>query len=175
MILRKGFSLLELIVVIIIIGVLASLALPRFINFIYSVQAVEALTHIKAIRNAIHACEQEFSDLTVQVSHSWVGAIPATAHCYDLNTLPMGNPNNDSSGKFDYAIYGAAMGGILGGTSTPFSIVATTRNPAPLMGVSGGSMGFAYPGGSGSITIYMDSNLRCGGGIFKSISQPGCS
>ena len=50
---KKGLTLLELIIVIIIVGVLTGLALPRLFSFIESSRATEAISTIAILRSAM--------------------------------------------------------------------------------------------------------------------------
>lgn len=49
---RRGFTLLELIIVVIIIGILVSLAIPRFIGTMERTRAGEAIQILGALRSA---------------------------------------------------------------------------------------------------------------------------
>jgi len=49
---KKGFTLLELMIVVIIVGILASLAMPRFINAANKAREAEAKNMLGAIRSS---------------------------------------------------------------------------------------------------------------------------
>ena len=49
---RKGFTLLELLMVVIIIAILAAVALPRFINVTERAQGAQALSYLGVIRSS---------------------------------------------------------------------------------------------------------------------------
>ena len=53
---KKGFTLLEIIVVVIIIGVLASLALPKFFATVEFSRSSEALQNLGAIKQSVQRC-----------------------------------------------------------------------------------------------------------------------
>ena len=49
---RKGFTLLELVIVVIVLGVLASVALPKYTSFVERAKAAEAVAAIGSIKTA---------------------------------------------------------------------------------------------------------------------------
>ena len=53
---KKGFTLIEILIVIIIIGVLASLALPRFFKTVEYSRGTEALTSLSSLRQSMGRC-----------------------------------------------------------------------------------------------------------------------
>ncbi|MBR4682177.1 MAG: prepilin-type N-terminal cleavage/methylation domain-containing protein [Elusimicrobiaceae bacterium] len=73
---KKGFTLIEVLVVVVIIAVLTTVALPRYMRTLERARATEAMTDIKAINEAIYAyamgkdgqCPPSFSKLLVSLS-----------------------------------------------------------------------------------------------------------
>ncbi len=76
---KKGFTLLELLIVVIIIGMLATIALPQYVATIEKARSGEAVINIGAIR--------------VALDRYWYqnGALPANDN---FATLDVDNPNN---------------------------------------------------------------------------------
>ena len=67
---RKGFTLIELMIVVAIIGVLAAIAIPNFIRYQLRSKTSEARTNIGGIRigqTSFQATEDNYSDITAAV------------------------------------------------------------------------------------------------------------
>ncbi len=62
---RKGFTLVELMIVVAIIGILAAIAIPNFLNFRLKAKSSEAKSNLGAIRSTEVAYYAEWND--------WVG------------------------------------------------------------------------------------------------------
>ena len=108
---RKGFTLLEVIIVVIIVGVLMSLALPRFFSVVEQSRGAEALQNISAIRGSIMRCSLKLGNY-------------ASPGCNDLSgngNLDTADPTTAPNSHFGYGI---------ASTGSTFSITATRNSRA---------------------------------------------
>ncbi|MFC1667273.1 prepilin-type N-terminal cleavage/methylation domain-containing protein [Candidatus Omnitrophota bacterium] len=90
--LKKGFTLLEVLIVVIIIGVLAAIALPQYVNTIEKARSAEATGHIGALRSSMDRYWYE------------QGALASSYAAASWANLDVDNPNNDSGRLFNYTL-----------------------------------------------------------------------
>ena len=86
---KKGFTLIEILIVIIIVGILASLALPKLTRKIGEAKAAEATTNMGAFVRALDTCYQTAT---------------ATTQCDELDELGISNPNTPGNRSFNYTL-----------------------------------------------------------------------
>lgn len=86
---RKGFTLLEVLIVVIIIGILAAIAMPQYINTIEKARGGEAASNIGALRSALDRYWYENN----------FGMTGAT-----LDNLDIDNPNDITNKLYTYSL-----------------------------------------------------------------------
>ncbi len=71
---KKGFTLVEMLVVVLIIGILASVAIPNYTRSVEKSRATEAMNMVKALNDGVYAyaaersaCPPSFSKVLVEV------------------------------------------------------------------------------------------------------------
>lgn len=112
MINKKGFTMLELLMVVIIIGILATLALPQYMGFIEKARATEAISTIGTIRTAQNLYKLETG-----------------TYSSDINALAITVP---TSGAGTYWTYG-----VTGASDTGFGVTATRTSKKAAAGIAG--------------------------------------
>lgn len=112
---KKGFTLVEILIVIVILGVLAGLAIPIYTTQVRRSYRIEALNHLSATRSAL-ANFQSMNN--TYVGSTYGNPLSATAIGYDPAVLA------GQTARFTYAISGQ--------TATTYTVTATGVAIAPL-------------------------------------------
>jgi general secretion pathway protein G len=99
---KKGFTLLEIIIVIIIVGVLASLALPRFFSTVEFSRSTEALTSLSALRQSMERCY-------LARSGNYTACVLVTGGA--SNNLDLEDPATSPNNHFTYVVSGQGAAG----------------------------------------------------------------
>lgn len=74
---KKGFTLIEMLVVVLIVGVLTGIALPKYMRSLERARATEAMANVKTLNEAVYAyasgregsnaCPTSFSKLPISI------------------------------------------------------------------------------------------------------------
>jgi prepilin-type N-terminal cleavage/methylation domain-containing protein len=87
---KKGFTLLEVLIVVIIIGVLAAISLPQYVNTIEKARSAEALSILGTLRSSME--RHYFEDLAMGEDNDTSFNAGATGSIM----LDIDNPNDSS-------------------------------------------------------------------------------
>lgn len=85
--LKKGFTLIEVLIVVIIIGILASIALPQYTTTIEKSRSAEAATNVGSLRAAVDRYWYQNGSITTTIAN-----------------LDIDNPNSVTNRLYNYAI-----------------------------------------------------------------------
>ncbi|MBF0484044.1 MAG: prepilin-type N-terminal cleavage/methylation domain-containing protein [Candidatus Omnitrophica bacterium] len=117
---KKGFTLLEIIIVVIILGVLASLALPKLFGTVEFSRASESLNVMGSLRDSLGRC---------------ILSTGASASC-STSELDMADPDKTGGTHFTYSVTGLDTAGAMTITATRNTIDGGTAGDKVILTVS---------------------------------------
>src|SRR5512134_3949344 len=85
---RKGFTLIELMIVVAIIGILAAIAIPNFLKFQAKSKQSEAKTNLKAILTAETSYFGEFNTYGTFATVNWSPVGTKRLYSYFIDATP---------------------------------------------------------------------------------------
>jgi len=144
---KKGFTLIELMIVVAIIGILAAIAIPNFLKFQAKSKTSEAKTNLKAIYVA---------------ETGYFGENNSYSDFSTIKWIPVGK-----SLIYSYSISGAPLATV--GTSNPLTFTATTYSATT--GVTGT---MAWTGSAAPMFDNVSFIAGAAGNVSSGVTNPDC-
>jgi len=165
---KKGFTLIELMVVVVIIGALSAIAVPQYLRAVERARASEALTYNNAIAKALVTWRAEHGSCTGDITQ-----LPLDM-AFPGGSDTVNNVNRQRTDRFafltttDCIVVGTKWSG-----NNIYSIVTTTLNSA---GPGVGSRGKSFCRGPDQICQQVTSNTdsnACDWGLSTILGNDG--
>lgn len=107
---KKGFTLIELVIVIVILGILAAVAVPKFADLTVKAKEAACKGALGGLRSAISIRYAENLANGVATASAW----PNTSEVVGLMTQPVANPYNTLTNVIAGGVAGRTVTGAAG-------------------------------------------------------------